>query len=895
MSPRGMMGGSTEGALGPFSPLQAPLSACTRVLDPESSTSVLPPTPSGVVLSSAPAGGAAANSGFPTTTSCMEVLQQGSSFSNAAAVLLAASGGKVSPIPEETANTPNSANDTSTTAGQQQDQPPQEAGLPRNKGSTGALPAINSFNAAAAINHSSSVNGSAHSLSKLGSTNLSWPVRQAEARAAAVAGIRNMPEKPLALLYQLVDLMKVLVDELRQKCLDERAEPGALAAAAGSNTNAYSSLTTSPDEWRLDESRPCSGERLLLMFDRWRKLLKSFYNEKKQQFDISKVPDIYDSAKYDAIHNSHLQLSTLEELYAISRQLASVVVPHEYGLDGPGKLLIGSKICAELLGKLMCDLDSMKEESIITAAIEDETAAARAAADKAADKAAERSSGRSSRARLSSHSSLLNGSYDAFDAEFGQMSLEDERMRPVRPANYFSGLQTPTNVVSSATAAAATSLLEGLDARAGPWNGGVDGGEGGGANGDQEQEQDMEEKETLHRLCPTYASDVNSPLRHVRTRIYFTSESHIHSLINVLRFCHLPYLAANSTSITSVSHAPCSVDLSQHSSVSSFAQPVAAATAAYGSTVEVRSQVTSTSNSDSSPAAANEAAEAAAASAAAAAATAAATAVGSNPAEAPPAPAAVSVKPGTARSGSAFASATAAAANAAGIASGYAGPSSSGLVEAVGSGVGVNCNSAVQANGAQAVITPEGQALLDDTDEFDYLTHIVFRMYENKQVPVESPDRFFVEVQFSNGANHDPTAVVPLHADHTLPTQPRRLLTSQPGVTLQALQELVGKYARGKNTPSNYQLQVALRAPLSQANSHATSKLPTPGVSRQPSGGRLPPATAAALLAAGPGTAPSAPGPLPASVAAAAAKAAAAAVTSTTATATGALIAASQG
>jgi hypothetical protein len=52
--------------------------------------------------------------------------------------------------------------------------------------------------------------------------------------------------------------------------------------------------------------------------------------------------------------------SHLQELYGVSRQLASVVVPHEYGLDGPGKLLIGSKICAELLGKLLCDLDSMK-------------------------------------------------------------------------------------------------------------------------------------------------------------------------------------------------------------------------------------------------------------------------------------------------------------------------------------------------------------------------------------------------------------------------------------------------------------------------------------------------------------------------------------------------------
>jgi hypothetical protein len=53
-------------------------------------------------------------------------------------------------------------------------------------------------------------------------------------------------------------------------------------------------------------------------------------------------------------------LLTPQDLYRISRQLASVVVPHEYGLDEHGKLLIGSKICAELLGKLLCDLESMK-------------------------------------------------------------------------------------------------------------------------------------------------------------------------------------------------------------------------------------------------------------------------------------------------------------------------------------------------------------------------------------------------------------------------------------------------------------------------------------------------------------------------------------------------------
>lgn len=65
-------------------------------------------------------------------------------------------------------------------------------------------------------------------------------------------------------------------------------------------------------------------------------------------------------------------------------------------------------------------------------------------------------------------------------------------------------------------------------------------------------------------------------------------------------------------------------------------------------------------------------------------------------------------------------------------------------------------------------------------------------------------------------------------------------------------------------------LQVALRAPnpLSIPSSHTTSKLPTPGVSRQPSG-PLPPAAIAALMAAGPGTVTSAP--LPADIAVAAA------------------------
>ncbi len=53
-----------------------------------------------------------------------------------------------------------------------------------------------------------------------------------------------------------------------------------------------------------------------------------------------------------------------------ARVLANAVIPNEYGIDPGGKLRIGSKICAALLGKILADLGNMREESIATADVQ---------------------------------------------------------------------------------------------------------------------------------------------------------------------------------------------------------------------------------------------------------------------------------------------------------------------------------------------------------------------------------------------------------------------------------------------------------------------------------------------------------------------------------------------
>jgi inositol hexakisphosphate/diphosphoinositol-pentakisphosphate kinase len=151
-----------------------------------------------------------------------------------------------------------------------------------------------------------------------------------------------------------------------------------------------------------------------LMLRRWSKLEKDFYNKKKEKFEISKIPDIYDSIKYDLMHNKNiLNFEHAMELYTCSKALADYVIPQEYGITEEEKLRIAQGIIAPLLQKIRIDLKSN---------------------------------------------------------------------------------------------------LTGI------WS---------------------QEDDSVNKLNPSYSKGIQTPGRHVRTRLYFTSESHIYSLFNILRYGRL--------------------------------------------------------------------------------------------------------------------------------------------------------------------------------------------------------------------------------------------------------------------------------------------------------------------------------------------------------------------
>ncbi|KAL3813340.1 hypothetical protein ACJIZ3_014608 [Penstemon smallii] len=275
----------------------------------------------------------------------------------------------------------------------------------------------------------------------------------------------GLPTNASELLPKLAELTKRVTEQVRHLAKDEDEE---LAETSSYDIippydQAKALGKTNIDVDRIAAGLPCGSEGFLLMFARWRKLQRDLYNERKERFDITQIPDVYDSCKYDLLHNAHLNLESLDELFKVAQLLADGVIPNEYGINPWQKLKIGSEIARRLLGKILIDLRNTREEAISVA-----------------------------------------------ELKSGQDSSSAVPNSGKEDADYSSKSHSKTDVTRRTSFTSEMSM----------------------------DQDDDEDKETKYRLDPKYAN-VKSPERHVRTRLYFTSESHIHSLMNVLRYCNL--------------------------------------------------------------------------------------------------------------------------------------------------------------------------------------------------------------------------------------------------------------------------------------------------------------------------------------------------------------------
>ncbi|KAF9606267.1 hypothetical protein IFM89_024088 [Coptis chinensis] len=291
----------------------------------------------------------------------------------------------------------------------------------------------------------------------------------------------GLPSNASELLPTLVKLTKKVTAqvELLAKDEDEKLAKTIPYAVLPPYDQAKALGKTNIDVGRIAAGLPCGSEGFLLMYARWKKLERDLYNERKERFDITQIPDVYDSCKYDLLHNSHLNLDGLDELFKVAQAcsefihmiffkyflLADGVIPNEYGINPQQKLKIGSKIARRLLGKILIDLRNTREEAITVA-------------------------------ELKSNQDQNSASFKSRKDDSDQLLLK----------------QQTKNEDTRRTSSTSEKSLD---------------------------QDDDDDKETKYRLDPKYAANVRTPERHVRTRLYFTSESHIHSLMNVLRYCNL--------------------------------------------------------------------------------------------------------------------------------------------------------------------------------------------------------------------------------------------------------------------------------------------------------------------------------------------------------------------
>ena len=108
---------------------------------------------------------------------------------------------------------------------------------------------------------------------------------------------------------------------------------------------------------------PAQRTALTKVLKLWKKLTKPFYDEGANRFDISKVPELADGAKYILLHTPP-ELGVTDIFRSILTQLlplAQWVSSQEYGIAEGAKKAIAEEVVRPLMDKLIADMTQMRD------------------------------------------------------------------------------------------------------------------------------------------------------------------------------------------------------------------------------------------------------------------------------------------------------------------------------------------------------------------------------------------------------------------------------------------------------------------------------------------------------------------------------------------------------
>ena len=169
---------------------------------------------------------------------------------------------------------------------------------------------------------------------------------------------------PLQRLHELRAAIERLCCVLEDHCRSRSqagVTPPPLANSSGSNGSGHD-FPGSPLPVAVTQQVSRASTLAMRSVGTWRAFRRTFYDAHTDRFDVFRVPEIADCARFNAIHFDDI-VPEFRAVWDAARPLYYWIVPNTYGLTTGSKISISEQIIRPLVDKLKSDLTAIRTKT----------------------------------------------------------------------------------------------------------------------------------------------------------------------------------------------------------------------------------------------------------------------------------------------------------------------------------------------------------------------------------------------------------------------------------------------------------------------------------------------------------------------------------------------------